>query len=35
LDETRVALETGITIAKKPIKDYLELIDYSKALDYM
>ncbi|MDR0690485.1 MAG: Fic family protein [Streptococcaceae bacterium] len=35
LDETRVALEMGITIAQKPIKDYLELIDYSEALDYM
>ncbi|QBO37397.1 Fic family protein [Periweissella cryptocerci] len=35
LSETRVALEQGITISEKPIKDYLEVVNFSQALDYM
>jgi Fic family protein len=33
--ETRVILETGVTVGQVPVKDVFEVVDLSKAFDYM
>ena len=33
--ETKVVLETGITVSGKPLKDHLDTIGHAKAFDYL
>ncbi len=35
LSETALLIKDGVTVAKKPIKDYLEMIGYKNAFDYI